>query len=99
MVRFGVHHSPVLATAAALGFHSPHNRRPGHDFIWPMESAPGGQLGERVVVTEPDDSAWAVEPWSSNRCMRAGDWPWSLAMAVMDGEEDTPSEADPTDRS
>jgi hypothetical protein len=26
----------------------------GHDFIWPTESAPGGQLVDRVVATEPN---------------------------------------------
>ena len=45
--------------SASEGFLSPHNRRPGHDFIWPMESAPGGQLGDRVVVTDPNSAGEA----------------------------------------
>ena len=45
--------------SASEGFLSPHNRRPGHDFIWPMESAPGGQLEDRVVVTDPNSAGEA----------------------------------------
>jgi hypothetical protein len=36
-------------------------------FIW---GSSGGRIA--VAVTEPDDSARAVEPWSSDRCHASG---------------------------